>query len=197
MRSRLSAHIPSSFHGNAFISQGKRSPCLFLQMQEKRTAYFDICPMRTGSVRRRITHPTVPSLTWGVPAYRARKRAAYEERSMRQTVSATGAPAAVGSYSQAVKAGNLLFLSGNSAPTRETGRFERESVAAQTRRINSENIKAIIEEAGGHAGRCRSLPGLPFRHEALPGIRICLQIVFFRSLSGTDDRRQRRHIRRP
>ena len=38
---------------------------------------------------------------------------------MRQTVSATGAPAAVGSYSQAVKAGNLLFL------------------------------KAIIEEAGG------------------------------------------------
>ena len=30
----------------------------------------------------------------------------------------------------------------------ETGRFERESVAAQTRRI-MENIKAIIEEAGG------------------------------------------------
>ena len=109
---------------------------------------------------------------------------------MRQTVSATGAPAAVGSYSQAVKAGNLLFLSGQLCANPETGRFERESVAAQTRRI-MENIKAIIEEPG------RSLPGLPFRHEALPGIRICLQIVFFRSLSGTDDRRQRRHIRRP
>lgn len=89
---RLSAHIPSSFHGNAFISQRKRSPCLFLQMQEKRTAYFDICPM-TGSVRRRITiNSSFPNM--GVPAYRARKRAAYEERSMRQTVSATGAPAA-------------------------------------------------------------------------------------------------------
>ena len=89
----------------------------------------------TGSVRRRITiNSSFPDM--GVPAYRARKRAAYEERSMRQTVSATGAPAAVGSYSQAVKAGNLLFLSG------------RESVAAQTRRI-MENIKAIIEEAGG------------------------------------------------
>ena len=61
---------------------------------------------------------------------------------MRQTVSATGAPAAVGSYSQAVKAGNLLCANP------ETGRFERESVAAQTRRI-MENIKAIIEEAGG------------------------------------------------
>ena len=60
---------------------------------------------------------------------------------MRQTVSATGAPAAVGSYSQAVKAGNLLFLSGQLCANPETGRFERESVAAQTRRI--------IEEAGG------------------------------------------------
>ena len=66
----------------------------------------------TGSVRRRITiNSSFPDM--GVPAYRARKRAAYEERSMRQTVSATGAPAAVGSYSQAVKAGNLLFLFGN------------------------------------------------------------------------------------
>ena len=53
-------------------------------MQEKRTAYFDICPM-TGSVRRRITiNSSFPDM--GVPAYRARKRAAYEERSMRQTV---------------------------------------------------------------------------------------------------------------
>ena len=101
----------------------------------------------TGSVRRRITiNSSFPDM--GVPAYRARKRAAYEERSMRQTVSATGAPAAVGSYSQAVKAGNLLFLSGQLCANPETGRFERESVAAQTRRI-MENIKAIIEEAGG------------------------------------------------
>lgn len=101
----------------------------------------------TGSVRRRITiNSSFPDM--GVPAYRARKRAAYEERSMRQTVSATGAPAAVGSYSQAVKADNLLFLSGQLCANPETGRFERESVAAQTRRI-MENIKAIIEEAGG------------------------------------------------
>ena len=39
-------------------------------MQEKRTAYFDICPM-TGSVRRRITiNSSFPDM--GVPAYRAR-----------------------------------------------------------------------------------------------------------------------------
>ena len=112
-------------------------------MQEKRTAYFDICPM-TGSVRRRITiNSSFPDM--GVPAYRARKRAAYEERSMRQTVSATGAPAAVGSYSQAVRAGNLLFLSGQLCANPETGRFERESVAAQTRRI-MENIRAFLSD---------------------------------------------------
>ena len=67
---------------------------------------------------------------------------------MRQTVSATGAPAAVGSYSQAVRAGTLLFLSGQICLNPETGRLERESVAVQTRRV-LENIKAVVEEAGG------------------------------------------------
>ncbi|MFR6518822.1 MAG: Rid family hydrolase [Bilophila wadsworthia] len=114
---------------------------------------------------------------------------------MRQTVSATGAPAAVGSYSQAVKAGNLLFLSGQLCANPETGRFERESVAAQTRRI-MENIKAIIEEAGGTLDavvHCRAfLSDMKHsRNSNLSTDRI------FRSLSGTDDRRQRRHIRRP
>ena len=97
---------------------------------------------------------------------------------MRQTFSATGAPAAVGSYSQAVKAGNLLFLSGQLCANPETGRFERESVAAQTRRI-MENIKAIIEEAGGTLDAVVHCRAFLSGHEALPGIRICLQIVFF------------------
>ncbi|MFQ8736320.1 MAG: Rid family hydrolase [Bilophila wadsworthia] len=114
---------------------------------------------------------------------------------MRQTVSATGAPAAVGSYSQAVKAGNLLFLSGQLCANPETGRFERESVAAQTRRI-MENIKAIIEEAGGTLDavvHCRAFLSdmKHFRNSNLSTDRI------FPLLSGTDDRRQRRHIRRP
>ena len=61
---------------------------------------------------------------------------------MRQTVSATGAPAAVGSYSQAVRAGTLLFLSGQICLNPETGRLERESVAVQTRR-GLENIKVV------------------------------------------------------
>ncbi len=66
---------------------------------------------------------------------------------MRTTISTTGAPAAVGNYSQAVKAGNLLFLSGQLCINPETGEQERADVGMQTKRI-MENIKAIAEAAG-------------------------------------------------
>lgn len=66
---------------------------------------------------------------------------------MRDIIEASGAPAAVGSYSQAVRARGFLFLSGQIAADPGSGRLERESVAAQTRRV-MENIKAIVEEAG-------------------------------------------------
>lgn len=66
---------------------------------------------------------------------------------MRNVIASKGAPEAVGNYAQAVKAGNLLFLSGQICVNPSTGNMERESVAAQTTRI-MENIKAIVEEAG-------------------------------------------------
>lgn len=66
---------------------------------------------------------------------------------MRDIIAAPGAPAAVGSYSQAVRARGFLFLSGQIAADPCSGRVERESVAAQTRRV-MENIKAVVEAAG-------------------------------------------------
>lgn len=66
---------------------------------------------------------------------------------MRDVIASKNAPAAVGFYSQAVKAGNLLFLSGQLCVNPESGEFERESVKSQTTRI-MENIKAVVEEAG-------------------------------------------------
>lgn len=65
---------------------------------------------------------------------------------MREAISAKGAPAAVGNYSQAVKVGNMLYLSGQICLNPETGQLERDSVTSQTRRI-MENLKAIVEEA--------------------------------------------------
>ena len=50
------------------------------------------------------------------------------------------APAAVGPYSQAVRAGGWLFLSGQIAP-------DLSGVAAQTKQVLS-NLKAVLAEAG-------------------------------------------------
>ena len=65
----------------------------------------------------------------------------------RLTVETEKAPAAVGPYSQAVKAGNLLFVSGQ-LPLGPDGRcIEGEDAAAQTRRA-IENLGAILHSQG-------------------------------------------------
>ncbi|MEE4240641.1 MAG: Rid family detoxifying hydrolase [Desulfopila sp.] len=52
-----------------------------------------------------------------------------------------------GPYSQAIKYGNLIFVSGQTSEDAKTGKPVHDSVAAQTRRI-LKNIKAILEAAG-------------------------------------------------
>ena len=56
------------------------------------------------------------------------------------------APAAVGPYVQAIKAGNMLFSSGQLGLIPETGALP-EGVQAQTRQSLA-NIQAILDEAG-------------------------------------------------
>ena len=56
------------------------------------------------------------------------------------------APAAIGPYSQAVKAGNFVFLSGQIPLVPATGEVLKEGVAQQTRLI-LENISKILKEA--------------------------------------------------
>ena len=56
------------------------------------------------------------------------------------------APAAVGPYVQAIKAGNMLFSPGQLGLSPETGALP-EGVQAQTRQSLS-NIQAILDEAG-------------------------------------------------
>lgn len=57
------------------------------------------------------------------------------------------APAAIGPYSQAVKSGNLLFLSGQIAIDPRTNQFVAGSVEDQTRRV-LENLKAVLNANG-------------------------------------------------
>ncbi len=62
-------------------------------------------------------------------------------------ISTTNAPAAVGPYSQAIIAGDMLFLSGQGGIDPATGKIVEGGVEAETRQA-MENIKALLEEAG-------------------------------------------------
>lgn len=67
---------------------------------------------------------------------------------MRQAVATDQAPKAIGPYSQAVRAANLLFVSGQIPIDPATGNLIAGDIAAQTRRV-FENLTAILKAAGG------------------------------------------------
>ena len=66
---------------------------------------------------------------------------------MRYVIETTDAPKAIGPYSQAIKAGGLVFVSGQIAIDPETQQVVPGDVKAQTERV-CENLKAILEAAG-------------------------------------------------
>jgi 2-iminobutanoate/2-iminopropanoate deaminase len=66
---------------------------------------------------------------------------------MRQAVSTPTAPAAIGPYSQAIKAGHLLFLSGQIPLDPATGNLVEGGIEAQTRQVFV-NIGEILKAAG-------------------------------------------------
>ena len=68
---------------------------------------------------------------------------------MKEIISTPKAPAAIGPYSQAVKAGNLLFVSGQIPLDPATGALIPETtIQAQVTRV-FQNLSAILEQAGG------------------------------------------------
>jgi 2-iminobutanoate/2-iminopropanoate deaminase len=64
---------------------------------------------------------------------------------MKKTISSTGAPKAIGPYSQAVKSAGFLFISGQIPINAETGIMPN-TIAAQTEQSLG-NIAAILAEA--------------------------------------------------
>lgn len=69
-----------------------------------------------------------------------------------QIVQTEKAPAAIGPYSQAVKTGGLLFVSGQIPIDPATGALVRGGIAGQTEQI-CKNIAAILEAAGSTLAR--------------------------------------------
>ena len=65
----------------------------------------------------------------------------------RQAVTSPAAPAAIGPYSQAIRAGSLLFLSGQIPLDPATGQLVPGGIEEQTRQVFT-NIGAILKAAG-------------------------------------------------
>lgn len=66
----------------------------------------------------------------------------------RTIIHTADAPKAVGTYSQAVKCGNTVYVSGQLPLDPATGEMVTESVEAQIRRT-FDNLQAIVKAAGG------------------------------------------------
>jgi len=62
------------------------------------------------------------------------------------------APEAIGPYSQAIRAGNLLFTAGQIALDPATGQLVQGGIEEQTARV-LENLKAIVQAAGSTLAR--------------------------------------------
>jgi 2-iminobutanoate/2-iminopropanoate deaminase len=66
---------------------------------------------------------------------------------MREAISTEAAPKAIGPYSQAVRSGSLVFVSGQIPLDPVTGTMVDGDIAAQTHRVFA-NLRAILEAAG-------------------------------------------------
>ena len=70
----------------------------------------------------------------------------------RQIIHTDSAPAAIGPYSQAVKAGNTVYLSGQIPLDPATMELVSDDVAAQARQVFN-NLAAVCDAAGGSLGK--------------------------------------------
>ena len=71
---------------------------------------------------------------------------------MKEIIATDHAPRAIGPYSQAVRAGNLVFASGQIPIDPATGEFVAGGIAEQTEQV-LRNVRAVFEAAGVGLGQ--------------------------------------------
>ena len=71
---------------------------------------------------------------------------------MREAISTQGAPAAAGPYSQAIRAGDLVFTAGQLGLDPSSGEFAADDVAGQAEQALA-NLAAILDAAGSGLDR--------------------------------------------
>jgi reactive intermediate/imine deaminase len=74
----------------------------------------------------------------------------------RQSIHTERAPQAIGTYSQAVRAGDTVYLSGQIPLDPATMQLVTGDIDSQTRRV-FENLRAVAEAAGGSLGQAVKL----------------------------------------
>ena len=82
----------------------------------------------------------------------------------RTPITSGGAPAAIGPYSQALRAGRLLFVSGQVPLDPATGALVGGGVGAQTHRV-IQSLDAILAGAGATLDDVVKTDGLPGGHD--------------------------------
>ncbi len=70
---------------------------------------------------------------------------------MKQVIATSGAPAAIGPYSQAIASSGLVFLSGQIPLDPTTGALIEGGIAEQTERV-LQSMKAVLEASGSSLG---------------------------------------------
>ncbi len=70
---------------------------------------------------------------------------------MSEVISTDNAPGAIGPYSQAVKAGNMIFCSGQIPIDPATGEFVSNDISEQTEQV-LKNLSAVLNAAGAGLG---------------------------------------------
>jgi 2-iminobutanoate/2-iminopropanoate deaminase len=75
--------------------------------------------------------------------------AVLNESSAKEIIKTASAPSAIGPYSQAVRAGNMVFVSGQIPINPATGEFVSENIAEQTEQV-LQNLKAVLNAAGSN-----------------------------------------------
>ena len=68
--------------------------------------------------------------------------------STKQVISTPNAPEAIGPYSQAIRAGNMVFLAGQIAIDPKTNQLMKDASIEQQTRLVLDNLKAVLEADG-------------------------------------------------
>jgi 2-iminobutanoate/2-iminopropanoate deaminase len=71
----------------------------------------------------------------------------FQFKDMKNIINTSSAPSPIGPYSQAVLAGNTLYISGQIAINPENGKMVQHSIADEARQV-MRNIEAILQESG-------------------------------------------------